>query len=170
MKLLSKAAAVFDRIIGALAFLGAAVIVLITLIVCWDNSARFLTGHGLRWSLEIVEYALLWFTLLGTAWLLKWERHVKIDIVLVRFNPKTQAVLNIVTSVLTAIACLIVTWYGAELISEFIQSCELLPTEMMPPKYLPYLIIPIGFVLLFVQFLRRAYGYLGNWRAPSKKA
>lgn len=165
MKFLPKASGIFDRTIGLLAFLGAAVIILMTAIVCWDVVSRRFLGHGLGWALEVVEYSLLWFTLLATAWVLKGERHVKIDIVLTRFSPKTQALLNIITSTLTAIACLAITWYGAEVTWEFFQTGELLPTQMMPPKFLPYLIIPVGFVFLFVQFSRRAYGYLRSWRA-----
>lgn len=169
MKFLPKVSGIFDRTIGLLAFLGAAVIIFMTVVVCWDVTSRFFLGSGMGWTLEIVEYSLLWFTLLATAWVLKGERHVKIDIVLTRFNPKTQALLNIITSFLTAVACLVVTWYGAEVTWEFFQTGELLPSLVMPPKFLPYLIIPVGFAFLFLQFMRRAYGYLGNWRASPNK-
>jgi len=168
MKFLSKASGIFDRIIGLLASLGAAVIIFMTIIVCWDVASRFFVGSGMGWTLEVVEYGLLWFTLLATAWVLKKERHVKIDILLTRFSPKTQALLNIITSTLTAVACLFIVWYGAEVTWEFFQTGELLPSLVMPPKFLPYLIIPIGFAFLFVQFARRAYGYLGSWRASPK--
>lgn len=165
MKLLSKASGIFDRSIGFLAFLGAAVIISMTVIVCWDVISRFFLGRGLGWALEVVEYGLLWFTLLATAWVLKGERHVKIDILLTRLNPKNQALLNSITSILTAVACLAVAWYGAEVTLEFFHTGELLPTEVMPPKFLPYLIIPVGFAFLFAQFLRRAFRYLEIWRA-----
>jgi C4-dicarboxylate transporter DctQ subunit len=164
MKLLSKASGIFDRTVGLLAFLGAAVIIFVTIVVCWDVTSRFFLGHGLGWALEVAEYSLLWFTLLAAAWVLKGERHVKIDMLLMRLHPKTQALLNIITSVLTAVACLVVTWYGATTTWEFFQTGEHLPSEVMPPKFLPYLIIPIGFAFLFVQFLRRAYGYLRGWK------
>ena len=165
MKLLSKVSGIFDRTLGLLAFLGAAVIIFMTAVVCWDVASRFFLGHGLGWTLEVVEYGLLWFTLLATAWVLKKERHVRIDILLTRLNQKPQALLNIITSILTAGACLVVVWYSAEVTWEFFQTGERLPSLVMPPKFLPYLIIPVGFAFLFVQFLRRAYGYLGIWRA-----
>jgi len=169
VKFISKTSGIFDRIIGLLASLGAAVIIFMTVIVCWDVTSRFFLGSGMGWTLEVVEYGLLWFTLLATAWVLKRERHVKIDIVLTRFSPKTQAFLNIITSFLTAVACLVVAWYGAEVTWEFFQTGELLPSLVMPPKFLPYLIIPVGFAVLFLQFVRRAYGYLGGWRALPKR-
>ena len=168
MKILSKASGIFDRTIGILAFLGAAVIIFMTGVVCWDVASRFFLGRGMGWTLEVVEYGLLWFTLLATAWVLKKERHVKIDILLTRLKPKTQALLNIITSTLTAVACLFIVWYGSEVTWEYLQTGERLPSLVMPPKFLPYLIIPVGFAFLFVQFLRRAYGYLGSWRASPK--
>ena len=165
MKLLPKVSGIFDRTIGLLALLGAAVIIFMTAVVCWDVASRQFWGRGLGWTLEVVEYGLLWFTLLATAWVLKRERHVRIDILLTRLNPKPQALLNIITSILTACACLVIVWYGTEVTWEFFQTGERLPSLVMPPKFLPYLIIPVGFAFLFVQFLRRAYGYLGSWRA-----
>ena len=171
MKFISKTSGIFDRIIGLLASLGAAVIIFMTVIVCWDVTSRFFLGSGMGWTLEVVEYGLLWFTLLATAWVLKRERHVKIDIVLTRLNPKKQALLNFITSILTTAACLVVVWYGTEVAWEFIQTGERLPSLMMPPKFLPFLIIPIGFAFLFVQFLRRTYGYLGSLRtSPNKES
>jgi len=169
MKLLSKASDIFDRTIGFLAFLGAVVIIFMTILVCWDVLGRFFLGHGLGWTMEVVEYSLLWFTLLATAWVLKGEKHVKIDIVLTRLKPRTQALLNTITSLLTSIACLLVTWYSAQVTWAFFQSGERLPTIMMPPKFVPYLIIPVGFAFLFVQFLRRAWGYLKIWRASPNR-
>ena len=148
-----------DRAIGLLAALGAVVVVLMTGIVCWDVASRFFLGYGLGWTLEVVEYGMLWFTLLASAWVLKGERHVKIDILLLRLNPRSQVLVNIVTSILAAVGCLIVTAASADLTIEYVQTGERLPTELMPPKFLPYLIIPLGFAFLFIQFARRAYSY-----------
>jgi TRAP-type C4-dicarboxylate transport system permease small subunit len=159
MNLHAKLSRFFDRATGLLAALAAVVIFFMTGIVCWDVASRFFLGYGLGWTLEVVEYGMLWFTLLASAWVLKRERHVKIDIVLLRLNPRAQGLVNIITSILAAVACLVVTVVSADLTIEYVQTGERLPTQMMPPKFLPYLVIPVGFAFLFVQFARRAYGY-----------
>jgi len=159
MNFYTKLSRLFDRAIDLLAALGAVVIILMTGVVCWDVASRFFLGYGLGWTLEVVEYGMLWFTLLASAWVLKGERHVKIDILLLRLNPSGQVLLNMVTSILAAVACLVVAAASADLTIEYMQTGERLPTEMMPHKFLPYLIIPLGFAFLFIQFARRAYGY-----------
>lgn len=158
----------FDRTIGFLAALGAAVIMLITLIVCWDVVMRYFLGSGERWVLEIVEYGLLWFTLLASAWVLKGEKHVIVDIFLLRLSPRKRAFLNIATSVLASAACAIIVWYGAAVVWGYIQTGERLPTEVAPFKFIPFLIIPIGFVFLFLQFIRRAYAFIQDLRSISE--
>lgn len=157
MNFYTKLSRIFDRAIGLLAALGAMVIILMTGIVCWDVASRFFLGYGLGWALEVVEYGMLWFTLLASAWVLKGERHVKIDILLLRLNRSERVLVNMTTSILAAVACLVVVVAGGDLTIEYMQTGERLPTEMMPPKFLPYLIIPLGFVFLFIQFVRRAY-------------
>jgi len=168
MSLMDRFSGLFDRTIGFLAALGAAVIISITLIVCWDVVMRYFFGSGERWALEIVEYGLLWFTLLASAWVLKGEKHVNVDIILLLLNHRKRALLNIITSILASAACLIVVWYGAAVVSDYIQTGERLPTEMGPLKFLPYLIIPVGFAFLFVQFIRRTYAYVQTLRSISK--
>ena len=170
MSLITKLSVLFDRTIGLLAALGALVIAFLTVIVCWDVAFRFFFGSGPMWVLEVVEYGLLWFTLLASAWVLKGERHVKIDILLLLLNPKSRILINLITSILATVACLIVVWYSTGVVWEYLQTGERLPTEVRPFKFIPYLIIPIGFVLLFIQFIRRTYGYFLSWKREAKNS
>lgn len=169
MNFITKLSAIFDRTIDLLAALGAAVIAFMTIIVCWDVIGRYFIGSGPLWVLEVTEYGLLWFTLLASAWVLKGERHVKIDILLLSLHPKTRALFNMVTSVLATAACLIVVWYSTGVVWEYIQSGERLPSEVRPYKFIPYLILPIGFLFLFIQFIRRTYGYFLTWKTEAEK-
>lgn len=158
---------ILDKSIGFLAALGAVVILFTTVIVCWEVAVRFFLGYGVGWALEISEYSLLWFTLLASAWVLKRDRHVKIDIVLLHLTPEKRNIVNLATSILAAAACLVIVWASGDLIWKYIKSGERLPTEVMPPKFLPYLIIPIGFAFLFLQFVRRIKGYWNEWKQLS---
>jgi len=164
VKLLTKGSAVFDYIIGSLAYLAAAILTFIMLSVCWDVTARAAWGQPLAWELEFSEYGLLYITFLGAAWVLKNERHVIVDIVLTQFNPRTRALLNVATSILGAIICLFLTWYGWDVSWEHLVKGYYQPTPIEPPDFPIFVIIPIGSFLLFIQFLRRTYKHLGNWR------
>ncbi len=93
-------------------FLGAVILAFLTLAVCWDVIARSVAGKPLVWLLEFTEYGLLFMTFLCTAWVLKNEGHVTSDLLLAALSPKNQAFLNTATSLLGAVICLFLFWFG----------------------------------------------------------
>ena len=161
MKLLKKAAAIFDRTNDLLILLAAVLLIFIMLGIIADILLREF-GVALIWMFEITEYSLLFITFLGAAWLLKREGHIVMDMVLNRLNLGTRSRLNIITSIIGAITCLVVAWYGARITWEYFALGYTLNTDLRPPQAPIMAIIPVGCFLLFIQFLRRARGYLGN--------
>ena len=111
------------------------------------------------WVVEITEYTLLVITFLGTAWVLKREGHVKVDLVLNRLKPRAQAFINIITSVVSALVLLVVAWYGLRISWDYFQKGIFELSMLDIPKAPIMVVIPIGSILLLIQFLRRAYGY-----------
>jgi len=159
MRLASKLTSFFDRTIGSLAFLGCLVLGFTLLIVNYEVIARYLLNRPTAWMLEVVEYCLLYLCFLGTAWLLKEEGHLKMDIVLDRLSPRVQLWVNIATSIIGALVCLAVTWYGVKATWHLYLSGQYFAAYLKPPKYIIIAIVPIGCFLLSVQFLRRTYGF-----------
>jgi len=164
MKLVTKATAIFDRIIGLLALLAALILVFTMLSVGAEVVARYFLGSPIRWVVEITEYLLLFMTFLATAWVLKGEGHVKMDLVLTRLKPEAQSVVNIITSTICVIMCLVLTWYGVKVVWDHVQIGYHLSTRLAPPSSLIISIIPIGSFLLSIQFLRRTYGFVESRR------
>jgi len=165
MKWLAKASAIFDRILDILVFLACVLLMSAVALVASDVVSRYFFHRPIIWSVEITEYSLLYITFLGTAWLLREEGHVKVDVVLNELNPKNQNLVNIITSILGAMVCLVIAWYGAEITLDHFQrgipAIEILHT----PYFIILGIIPVGSFLLFIQFLRRTHKYLKDWRA-----
>ena len=169
MKLITKLASFFDHTIGFLAFVGILFLAATLLLVNYEVVARYILNQPTPWMLEIVEYALLYICFLGTAWVLKEEGHIKMDLVLNRLNPRAQVWLNIITSFVGIIICLIITWYGITVALDLYQSGQYYAAFLKPPKYIIIGIVPVGCFLLFIQFLRITYGYLKDLRAlPAK--
>ncbi len=165
MKLVRKISPIFDRVIGILAALAAAVLLFIVLIISMEVALRYFWNLPIVWVVEITEYGLLFVTFLVAAWVLKREGHVKMDLVLNRLKPRIQALFNIITSIIGAIICLVIIWYSAQTTWIHFQEGSFLPSFLNIPDAYILFIIPIGYFLLFIQFLRRTYGYLGQWRA-----
>jgi TRAP-type C4-dicarboxylate transport system permease small subunit len=138
---------------------GAAVVFMI-LSVFAEVFVRLLFGFSIQWVVEINEYLIFYMTFLGTAWLLRREGHVKVDILLNVLPPRGQDALNAITSIICAVLCLVVTYYSTvttiDLFQRHIRSLTLMATPM------GYLIgiIPIGCFSLFIQFLRKTCKYI----------
>jgi C4-dicarboxylate transporter DctQ subunit len=110
--------------------------------------------------IEINEYILLYITFLVAAWVLKSEGHIKMDMLLNRLSSRTQSLINAVTSVISAIVCCILAYYGAKVSWDLFRSDYFTPTILEVPKCIIIAVIFLGSFLLFLQFLKNAYGHL----------
>jgi len=165
LKLLTKAGAIFDRILGVFMWIASSIFVGAMLIVCFDVVLRYFFNRPLIWAGEICEYILLGIAFFSAAWILKEEGHIKVEFVLAHLKPRNQALLNTITSILAAVVLLIITWYAAEITwDNFVRGVPIMRSLWIPKSPL-LAVITLGSFLLFVQFLRRANGYLKSWRA-----
>ncbi|MFC1869068.1 TRAP transporter small permease [Thermodesulfobacteriota bacterium] len=155
MKLLTKFNKAFDLVVRVFAIMGALLLAFIMFSVCTDVIMRYFFSKPMLWVIEITEYCILWLTFLGTAWVLSREGHVVMDLMISHMRPGSKSILNIITSIVGLAVCLLLTWYGVKVILDVYQRELLLSTILTPPAYLLFLIIPIGFFLLTVQFIRR---------------
>ena len=158
MKLLAKLNAVFDLIIDSLSYVAGGIIVLMMVAIFIHIIVRKLGGPPTIVVIEVSAYLMVYLTFLGTAWLLKHEGHVKMDLLLNRLRPRAQAWLNTVTSVMGVLVCLVTAWYsGATTWGMFRSGIEYTMGVGPPPWFLLLLPIPIGFFLLSIQFIRNGW-------------
>jgi TRAP-type C4-dicarboxylate transport system permease small subunit len=158
-KLISKARSIFDKVLDIGAVGAAVLIIFIMLSICIEVVLRRV-GHPQVWEIEITEYCLLYITFLGTAWLLKSEGHVKVDIITNAISSKAQAWLGIITSVIgSAMSIYLVVW-GIKVTWVYFQRGVVQCTPLLTPTWIVLIVIPLGSIPLFVQFLRRTHSYL----------
>lgn len=152
--------AVYDRVIGALFYLACILLTLPVLVISFEITYRFFTGRSQMWVVEFSEYVLLLIPFLATAWVLKKGQHIRMDIVVNRFNIRTQAILNIVASVIAALICLVLVWYGWDVTWEsFLKGTRFFNVIGLPRA--PFTVfIPIGGFLLFIGFIRNILKYM----------
>ncbi len=167
MKLLLKATAIYNRVMDSLVAVAGALVIAMVVITSYGTFMRYALHRPQVWTLESVEYMLVWFVFLVAAWILRQERHVTIDIVVRQLNPRTQALLNIIISILGAILCSLLVVYGTQLIWDHFQRGLRMDTMLRPPSAPFRAIIPIGSFVLFIQFLRRTYGYIEQWKGKA---
>ena len=170
MKLIAKVANILDRLNDLLALMAIGLIAFLMLSVTYAVVARYFLGFSTKGLFEIWEYSLLYIPFLGAAWLLKREGHVSVDVLLNHLKPRVQAIINTITSVLGAMVCLTLVWYGTQVTWRSFQEGSRLYSVLYTPEFLIVMIIPIGSFLLFIQFLRRTYRYSkGGRMIPDKE-
>jgi len=163
-----KGNSILDGSIGLLALMGSIIIILVMFGVDTGIFMRYFLNRPFYWIEEVCGYALLYITFLGAAWVLKRDGHVRMDLVLTRLSPRAQALVNTFTSVLGAMICCVITWYGAQSTWDYFQLDYSILSLLKPPQAPIMAVIPIGSLLLFLQFLRRTYGSLRDWRTLTR--
>lgn len=164
MKPTARLNMILDRLNDGAAFLGGVLLIVMMLFVTVSVLLRYVLNRPIGWSVEVCEYSLVAITFLLAAWVLKKEGHVRVDLVISYLSPGTQALLNAVTSVMSAIACLILTFFAGKVTLELYTGNYFTPTLLMIPKFIFIGIITLGLLLLTLQFIRRTNKYLQNWR------
>jgi len=169
MKFLTKLGKFFDQINFLMVIISAILLLGLTFIVGADITLRYLFYRPLGWVKEVSEYILVFLGFLVAAWILKDDGHVKMDLVLSNVSPRVQSVMNIITSTISTIVVLIITWFSVRVIGSFYQTKLVAPSVLEPPKWILLIPIFLGSLLLTIQFIRRTYALMDKWKTLSKQ-
>lgn len=152
-------AALYDRVIDFLALLSGLFVAVTIPAVCYDVVGRYFVNKPEPWVGTLSEISLPYVAFLPAAWLLKVEGHVMVDVIYDRVGRKPQAFLDIATSALGAAASFGLTWFAAIATWENAQAGIQMVGITPYPKWLLLAPVPIGGLLVAIQFLRRTYGF-----------
>lgn len=138
----------------ALAAVGAAIFVFITLSICAEVVLRYGFNSPLSWVVEVSEYALLWMTFLATAWVLREGGHVRVDILMQLLSPAALRVCGLLSAGSGIVASLILVVFGANATWTAFVRGSFKSTGLDIPTWMVVIIIPVGSLLLLLRFLR----------------
>jgi C4-dicarboxylate transporter DctQ subunit len=122
-----------------------------TIITFSQVVARYLFNTGAVWALELTVFLFAWLVLFGMSYGVRVGAHIGVDLLVKNLSPRIQRVVGI-------IAILLCMTYAAILFKGGWDSLSLLlligiEAEDLPiPLWIPMLILPIGFALLFIRF------------------
>ena len=169
---MSRAGRIFDRILDITLVIACILVAFMTFSICYDVVMRYFFNRPQIWVDEFSGHILLYVPFLAGAYLLKREGHVSMDFVVGRFSKKTQTLINAVTSVIAILICLVVAWFTGAVAVNMFQTGFLTQTVLRLPEWPIMGIIPLGFFLLFLQFIRRTARLIGVWQGkiqPTRK-
>ncbi|MFC2122158.1 TRAP transporter small permease [Bacteroidota bacterium] len=158
---MKKLSASFDRLLTYFSVVGMSLIAGMMLLVVAKVAMRYFFNSPIVWVIDIAEYAMLFITFLGTAWLLKKEGHVIMDLLLDRLNHRSRHMAVVITSVVAATTCFVITWYGVVVGLDWYNINYFYQGALDIPAFYLEAVIPVGMLLVSIQFLRRAYN---NWK------
>jgi len=132
----------------------------LVVIVCADIFMRDFFRSPFVWATEVTEIFLLQITFLGTAWVLRENGHVVIDVILIKVNEKTKRILNFISYLLIAIVGGILIYYGfTTTYSHYIRGV-FNPTAIETPIWLIIIVIPLGSIPLFLEVFIKVWKML----------
>ena len=156
---------VFDRIVDLFAAMGCVLIASTMFMVCLDVLWNLACGRSLTWVTEIVEYSMLWLTFMGSAWVLRNNGHIKMDMVTDRISPRNRHLLAAITSYLGAVICLLLTYFGARVTLHALRTGYRLMTYLEIPLAYINFIIPLGFLMICLVFILRGNHSIRAYKA-----
>jgi C4-dicarboxylate transporter DctQ subunit len=144
---------ILDRVETVLAVLAGVLLLFITFSICAAIGLRALSLPVPLWSVQFNEYALLWITFLGGAWLLRKKRHVSLDILTRRLNESNLRILNCLHALLGMLVCGCLTWICGVVVWDHYQRGVIDVRAVDVPKYWILSVVFFGFLILSLEFM-----------------
>jgi TRAP-type C4-dicarboxylate transport system permease small subunit len=121
------------------------------LVICWEVGGRYLAGAPTIWAYDTALIIYAWIGMLGGAFALRHDTHIRVDILTARLTPRRKAVLELITAPLIAFFLGLVLWQTAGGSWHAVAVGANRPTEWAPPLVLFLITVPIGAALLLLQ-------------------
>jgi C4-dicarboxylate transporter, DctQ subunit len=150
----------FDKLANGMAALAGVILIFITGAVCYTIGMRYLFTKTTIWLMQTTEYALLWIVFLATTWLLREKGHITTDIIYTHLNEKTKRYLDYIMFIIGGLVCAVMVFFGVDYTYECIVKRVMDVRAVTIPKWIIFIIIPIGSIFLTIQFFRMAWGKL----------
>jgi TRAP-type mannitol/chloroaromatic compound transport system permease small subunit len=130
----------------------------LVIVVCYDVFTRYLLKNSLVAVQELQWHLFALIFLIGAAYSLKHDKHVRVDVFYSRFSPRAQAWVNLVGSLLFLLPfCIIVIYSSQTFVANAFRIGEISPDPGgLPARWILKATIPAGFVLLLLQGLALA--------------
>ncbi len=146
-----------DLVCKLFAAVAGVLLIVATLLIGYVILARTIHISSPAWVTQFTEYALLWITFLGTAWVLGRNRHIAIDLVTSQLGQRKKLAFNISHYLVGCLICLALCYFSSLTVWSMFERGVVDVQVVDIAKYKIILVIPLGFLLLALQFLRKMF-------------
>lgn len=147
----------WDLLLDGMVAASGTLVGLIMLGVCIDVGLRNLGSHGIPWVFDFVEYGILAITMGMAAHVLRIDRHVEVDFVVMYMPPSVVRVMKSAAMLVVMIVAAILSWYALTATIQSFQHDSVIFRYVQIPEWLPFAAIAVMFGTLAIEAMRRAY-------------
>ena len=122
-------------------------------LITYDVISRYFFNRPVLYSDEISAYLIVFVCFLGAADTLKKKQHIIVDVLTLKLPPKVQLWLKLVTYILSLVFLIIFTWGSIIMVYKSFVRGVTMPSILLTPLWIPQIVIPIGSILLCLQFV-----------------
>ena len=133
--------------------IAALLIALAVLVICDMVIERYGFNRTTIWQIDVVTYAIVAATFVGSPYVLLYRGHVNVDILPLHLGPRARYWLAICTQVLSLAFVLALWWLCTKFWYESYSENWRSNTVWRARLWIPYLAMPVGLGLLVLQYV-----------------
>ena len=148
---------------------------LMTMITFANVIARYVFNSNLLWALELTVFLFAWLVLLGMSYAVKTVAHLGVDVIAHMAAPPVRKIMTLVAVAACILYSVLLLKGGWDYWYKFASTASFLEVDDIPmpdflqflatwmndgepyekiPRFIPYLVLPLGLALLLFRFLQ----------------
>ncbi len=148
-----KSAGVVGRLNQGIGIVGQVGLVFMVASITYDVILRYVFIAPTHWALEVNTFLLAFLCVIPAGDVLRVGSQIRITFLYDRLTPAVKARLDIVRAAAGVFFCTIMIWKGADMAWKAWLHNDRMSTSLGTPMVIPYLLLPLGFLLLALQYL-----------------
>lgn len=154
-----------ERVVRALARVATVAVLALVVLVTANVVARYAFAGGTVWLQELEWHLLAPIALFGMAYTLATGDHVRVDMLYERFPPKVQHAVDLFAALVGIVVCILLVKFSVPYVLKSFGTLEGSPDPGgLSARYALKALIPLGFVLLLVQFVAMGLRHAAHLR------
>lgn len=149
-------ARLYTRLIEGLAVASGLIIAAVCLLIAYDVIARNLGLQPPASTVALTEYALLYFTMAASPWLVRTRGHIVVEILHARLHGRAKAFADRIILLLCLLVASTICILAVLLMLEALARGEIEVRSLEMPRALLFAPLAVGFGLMATEFLRMA--------------
>lgn len=156
------------RIGQFLAFACCVALAFVTVTICYDVTVRNFGMQPPQWTIPVTEVVLLYIGVLGAPYMVRTKGHILVEALIMNVPTGVQTAMARIVYSICIVLCAALAWIGWRLTVDAWVTNDVDYRAIDLPRWLMNGVIPIGFGISTIEFLRLLLGYDSLYRIEAQ--